>query len=867
MKATLCVRLLLPLILGFQWVAAQCTDNVIGILDANKAKMVFQNNGSMFWDNFSPVMNQIPKGSGMSTTYTGGLWMAGLDPQGALHTAVAEGNSYAPEWFAGPARTGPAFTCAPTIQTTSDIFVNGLLRLSNGKVLVLTETEVLIYELTTRQLQTVTLPAPRTSLAAIELPDGRIMLVGDELYPTKNPVLFLDALTYAVMGGPTLHWFHKESSLDVLDNGKVLIAGVVGCEVYDPITNISTMVPDMLWPRMKHGTVKLPNGDILAVGGGASLNGVGATIVSQYFDDTLGYWFPGPNMSEGRQRARATTMPGGKVFICGGSASPETDIYDPVTNAVSPGAPLDFILPLPGFPVFTRELTVAAIDSHTVLIGSEYDGYGELYKLDIYTGQAEYILSDRVAEKMLLLSPTSALVVIDDIHELQYIDFERGLQNIQSWQQIWKLNRTEIDQFKADFLANTVDFSQYPQIETWPAHGDVSLGEDRNLAPFVDVNQDGHYRPGIDGDYPCIVGDQALWWVFNDQGPHTTSNGLPLGIQIEAMAYAIDCGQTTCPDTSMDYSTFLHLEITNRSPTAYHDLYMSNLQDFQIGGDYDEYIASDSSLHLAIGYNGYNQDMVYGANPPAWGSTVLPNGYLDEMSGMMTWPGNFEPYNYQPSLATDYYNYMRNIFLDSTHLVSNGFDGHPSNGAGPSTNFIYPSTNGACNGPMTGWNEYTAGNLPSSRHFLQNMGPFDLQPGDETQLDLAFVYAHDSSNLLSVCKLKSSTVAIRTWWQNELDRSCFSTVVALEEPRKTLGFKVYPNPSGIGQVELDFGSALEDAGRVDVMDVQGRMLRQLALPQGAVGTQLLLHELPAGMYLLRLRAGDRVATQRVILEQ
>jgi hypothetical protein len=865
MKATLTALLLLSLIVGFQSVTAQCNDNVLGILDANKAKMVFQNNGSMFWDRFSPVQNQIPMGSGMTTNHSGSLWIAGLDPQGGLHTSVAGGRNASSDWFAGPARTAAAFTCTPTIQTTTDILINGILRLRNGKILVLTETEALVYDLITRQLLTVTLPAPRTALTAIELLDGRVMLVGDQLYPTKNPVLFLDALTYAVMGGPTLQWFHKESSMDLLDNGKVLIAGVVGCEVYDPVTNISTQVPDMLWPRMKHATVKLPNGDILAVGGGASLNGVGATIVSQYFDDTLGYWFPAATMSEGRQRARAITMPGGKIFICAGSDLPATDIYDPVTNTVSPGAPLDYVPTVPGFPGFTPEQMVAAIDSHTVLIGCEFNGYSVLYKFDIYSGQTEYILWGSAGEKLLLLSPTSALVLVDDAHRLQYIDFERGLQNIQGWQQIWKLNRTEIDQFKADFLANTVNFSQYPQIETWPAHGDVSLGEDRNLAPFVDVNQDGRYRPAIDGDYPCIVGDQALWWVFNDQGPHAASDGPQLGVQIEAMAYAIDCGQTTCPDTSMDYTTFLHLEITNRSDTAYHAVYLSNQQDFGIGYDWDDYLASDSSLHLAMGYNADNQDDVYGAGPPAWGATVLPNGHQGEMSGTMTWTTQ-KPYDDRPAGAASYYNYMRNIYLDGEHLVSNGFDGHPSTGAGPPTNFIYPSTNGACNGAMTGWNEFTAGNFPFWRHFLQNVGPFDLQPGDETQLDLAFVYARDSSNLLSVCKLQSSTATIRTWWQGQLDRSCFSTVVALDAPYKTLGFKVYPNPSGIGQVELDFGGALEDAGIVEVMDVQGRMLKQLALPQGAVGTRLALHDLPAGMYLVRLHAGDRVATQRVILE-
>ena len=40
------------------------------------------------------------------------------------------------------------------------------------------------------------------------------------------------------------------------------------------------------------------------------------------------------------------------------------------------------------------------------------------------------------------------------------------------------------------------------RIEQWPAHGDVSRGQDYYLAPYYDRNQDGAYSALEDGDYP-----------------------------------------------------------------------------------------------------------------------------------------------------------------------------------------------------------------------------------------------------------------------------------------------------------------------------------------------------------------------------
>ena len=73
------------------------------------------------------------------------------------------------------------------------------------------------------------------------------------------------------------------------------------------------------------------------------------------------------------------------------------------------------------------------------------------------------------------------------------------------------------------------------RIYGWPAHGDVSLGQDYFLAPYYDRDADGAYNPD-NGDHPwyddilgrddvecgidrriTLFGDETHWWAFNDK--------------------------------------------------------------------------------------------------------------------------------------------------------------------------------------------------------------------------------------------------------------------------------------------------------------------------------------------------------------
>src|SRR5215217_1842805 len=130
-------------------------------------------------------------------------------------------------------------------------------------------------------------------------------------------------------------------------------------------------------------------------------------------------------------------------------------------------------------------------------------------------------------------------------------------QTCSDFDRIWKVNKSTVDSFVAGL------FSSPPaSIAQWPGRGNsnLSFSTNQNLAPFIDVDGDLTYNPA-NGDYPAIPGDQALWFVFNDIGnAHTETGGLPLGIEVQVLAYAYK-GEGTCLNTT----TFYHYRIENKS--------------------------------------------------------------------------------------------------------------------------------------------------------------------------------------------------------------------------------------------------------------------------------------------------------------
>ncbi len=196
------------------------------------------------------------------------------------------------------------------------------------------------------------------------------------------------------------------------------------------------------------------------------------------------------------------------------------------------------------------------------------------------------------------------------------------------WNRVWKINKSEIDYHRAHFWE--AGYVAPNDILTWPAHGDVSLGQAAQLAPFSDRNANGKYEP-YDGDYPEIRGDQALFFIYNDDhGYHAESTGEKLKVEVHGMAYAFD----RPGDTAFKNTTFLHLKFYNRSNYAYSDSWIGVFTDIDLGYANDDYVGCDPERGMFYGFNGTpvdgtGQSYAYGENPPVQAVVMLGGPLMD----------------------------------------------------------------------------------------------------------------------------------------------------------------------------------------------------------------------------------------------
>jgi hypothetical protein len=188
------------------------------------------------------------------------------------------------------------------------------------------------------------------------------------------------------------------------------------------------------------------------------------------------------------------------------------------------------------------------------------------------------------------------------------------------------------------------------RIYEWPAHGDVTLGQDYWLAPFYDHPESaiGGYDP-LGGDHPwyddilgrddvqcgfdrrvTLFGDETHWWIFNDKGNiHTETNGEPIGMEVRAQAFAF------ATNDEVNRMTFYNYEMINRGTQTLFDTYFAQYLDPDVGNYQDDYVGCDVSRGLGYAYNGDALDETnggaqgYGENPPAIGVDFFEGPYQD----------------------------------------------------------------------------------------------------------------------------------------------------------------------------------------------------------------------------------------------
>ena len=464
------------------------------------------------------------------------------------------------------------------------------------------------------------------------------------------------------------------------------------------------------------------------------------------------------------------------------------------------------------------------------------------------------------------------------------------------YDKIWKVSYLEINDFINNYNAGNVQNGTYtiPQdILTWPGNGDISKDQALILAPFEDVNGDAIYNP-MDGDYPKIKGDQALFFIYNDNlSTHQATGGLPMGIEVHGMAYAYGCPSVLNGKEELAYTTFYDYKIINRTSTSYHNVYTTLWSDVDLGYYGDDYIGCNVQENYGYCYNGdSNDESISGINgyngyTPAQGFAIMKaplatlndgidnnnNGITDELNEQ-TGLNKFTYFNNSfagipvqttdPSNSQNFYGYMTGYWKDGTPFTCGG----NSYGGSVQTNYVFP---GDPNGSVSSDQANTCGNwvetaTPNDRRLLMSCGPFDFSPGEVKELEYAFVTSFDSSqannSLLPLIKLKSDIQKVRAFYALTNKPTCFQSIATgANEITDAKSVSIYPNPAK-QMVTVSFTQSTSGKINYQLVDVLGREVlndetdkTEFIVDMGSINT---------GVYFLRLEQNNSIIVKKIV---
>jgi hypothetical protein len=448
-----------------------------------------------------------------------------------------------------------------------------------------------------------------------------------------------------------------------------------------------------------------------------------------------------------------------------------------------------------------------------------------------------------------------------------------------------------------------------PTFLSWPAMGDVSAGQATYLAPFVDIGADGSYEPE-NGDHPCILGDKALYAIFNDVGGEHLASGSPaIGLEVHLMAFAYD------NNPALDQTVFVQHKIIQRGSSSLTDLHIGHYADFDIGCSNDDIIGTDVLRSLVYVLNGDDTDEDcsgvngYGASPPIFGLAVLKGPLLDAdgidnaligdelyvngtgygdgaidnerfgLSGSLAFYRDGSPFMTDPTTPAHFLGYNRMIWKNNLMQIYGGIGYDPSPGANPAL-FCFPGSSdpnglGTNNVPQLPWSA-DLDVLGSTRdpRIVGSMGPRTLEPGDNINLLVAYTYVRSGASdpLSNVTALQARVDSITTFARNIpgmfIEQTSGAMPCAAPNAPNAIGeiqratLTLFPVPAD-GELYLR-AIGLRSTDMISIHDMQGRLVMS-SQAQGPT-TRIEISALPPGAYAVRANTPGMILNGRFIKE-
>jgi hypothetical protein len=460
--------------------------------------------------------------------------------------------------------------------------------------------------------------------------------------------------------------------------------------------------------------------------------------------------------------------------------------------------------------------------------------------------------------------------------------------NTSVYNNLWKVDCDEINGFVNAFNQGAVTANTYTvpsDILSYPAKG---IGKfQRNMAPFFDVNNDGQYTPAVSGDYPLIRGHQQVLSIYNDQlFTHTETQGMPMGLEIHERSYAFS--DPALPDSmqAVNYTTFYHYTIFNRSGNNYYNVYICDWSDADLGYYLDDYIGTDTINQFAYCYNSTNFDPTmmgtngYGNKPPVVSYPIMrtdcSNDGIDNNNNMqidepserfmldrstyyLSNIGSIPPAMTNPVTAQQFYNYMSGSWRNGSQFT---LGGNAFGGTTPARH-VYTGDPSI----ISGWTEQSAGNQAGDRKILSSSGPFTFPAGGRIEWGFAVVFSQDTTQAVNTISQFNNRVRrdvrnVMYYHDTHLNPQCAPPVtVGLAKVKFLFEARVYPNPA-TDRLDIQFLLPLAQAEAI-IYDVNGREVMYSHVISSNTAS-LDVSGLPAGVYCLSVNCGEQILTKKFV---
>lgn len=426
------------------------------------------------------------------------------------------------------------------------------------------------------------------------------------------------------------------------------------------------------------------------------------------------------------------------------------------------------------------------------------------------------------------------------------------------YNKVWKVSAAQIDYHKTNL--KTLGYVMPDGIATWPAHGDVSKGQAANLAPYFDFNGDGFYTP-LQGDYPLILGDEALYIMFNDDRlPHTETGGAKLGAEIHMMVYGFN--QPANP--VVNDALFLNLRIYNRSTTDLNSFKLSWFNDFDLGNFNNDRMGCDTTTNTYFSYNGSVPDnpqnglLGYDSTRVALGATMLNTS----LESFICLTNGFILALTDPQTAVQYNNFMNSSWYDGSPYTYGGI-GHASS----SIIVDHLFSGDPCN--SSEWSDATSGFFPEDRRGAGTTGAFNFPAGAQLSFDLAYSFAiggsTDTCLASGVTALKQTVPQLKDFY---IDNNLGVLSPILSSPNLssiTHRLLIYPNPTQ-NLVTIEWQNLTLTNEPMMVIDMMGRKVLEHKLIT-ETKTTLDVSSLSEGVYWIVAATKEGLVREKMVVQR